>query len=322
MTDSLIRSCLNYDGSNDREKGLYFDISNDTPFVDFNFQRDTSIEKLEEGLGRQPSEEEIENAKRIPFSVDYFFCSVCESLFEEIENAFSSQILNKLREGELGSITVLKFTDFKLLRLFFYLQVWRTSACDPSFRILEKSQEKLRTIIKNHKTITNDDITSFPLSICFLETLGGREEYTYNTVGYTSADAAKVLFINDFVVQFYDDPNDTQFSDLFGLISYEHLTQTINYMEKEFSIAIISNEIRKGFNNRLLEYTKVIPALDFYIDRFIKVWNRLFETDPTLEIVEEYLTELCGDDKFNILKYSMSYVLGVTEEFVKRRQRL
>ena len=62
LTDSIIRTCLNLDGSNTREAGFYFDISNNTPFVDFNFQRGTSVVELEKPLGRPATDEEIEKA--------------------------------------------------------------------------------------------------------------------------------------------------------------------------------------------------------------------------------------------------------------------
>ena len=74
LTDSIIRSCLNEDGVNVREKGYMFEVSNSTPFIDFNFQRETSQNSILEALGREPTEEEIENAKQIAYSVDYVFC--------------------------------------------------------------------------------------------------------------------------------------------------------------------------------------------------------------------------------------------------------
>jgi len=43
LTDGIIRSCLNQDGSGDREKGFYFDLSNKSSYVEFNFQRETSV---------------------------------------------------------------------------------------------------------------------------------------------------------------------------------------------------------------------------------------------------------------------------------------
>ena len=70
LTDSIIRTCLNYKGDNEREKGYYFDLSNVNPFVEFNFQRETPYEVLKAALGREPNEEEINAAKSVP-SVSY-----------------------------------------------------------------------------------------------------------------------------------------------------------------------------------------------------------------------------------------------------------
>jgi hypothetical protein len=64
LTDSLIRRCLNEDGNNIREKGFMFDFSSSSPFLDFSFQRNTSIENIKKALGREPNDEEIGNAKK------------------------------------------------------------------------------------------------------------------------------------------------------------------------------------------------------------------------------------------------------------------
>ncbi|HKC67338.1 MAG TPA: hypothetical protein VKG26_03860, partial [Bacteroidia bacterium] len=66
LTDSIIRSCLNYDGGNERETGFYYDISSSKLFIDFNFQHDTSVGAIEEELGRSATDEEIEKAKAVP----------------------------------------------------------------------------------------------------------------------------------------------------------------------------------------------------------------------------------------------------------------
>src|SRR5687768_3219748 len=83
LTDSIIRSCLNFDGSNEREKGFYYDISTDKTFTDFNFQR-VGEEVIEKAVGRLATDEELEKARKIPFSVDYVFCTACESIFTKI----------------------------------------------------------------------------------------------------------------------------------------------------------------------------------------------------------------------------------------------
>lgn len=99
LTDGIIRSFLNFDGSKEREKCLYFDLSNDNAFIEFNFQRGTSVGKLKSSLGIEITDEEIEKAKSIPFSVNNVFYSVFKNKFTEIENKFISEILPNFRNG-------------------------------------------------------------------------------------------------------------------------------------------------------------------------------------------------------------------------------
>ena len=49
LSDGIIRKCLNIGGTNERERGYYFDISNENPFVEFNFQRidEVNLDMLE-----------------------------------------------------------------------------------------------------------------------------------------------------------------------------------------------------------------------------------------------------------------------------------
>lgn len=44
LTDSIIRTCLNENGKNTREKGFFFDFSN--PAIHYGFQRNTNSEKF------------------------------------------------------------------------------------------------------------------------------------------------------------------------------------------------------------------------------------------------------------------------------------
>ncbi len=111
LTDSIIRSCLNVDGVNQREKGFMFNVSNRKVFMEFNFQRETPISSVESALGREPSEDEIEKAKQNAYSVDYVFCSSCEDIFTDIESVFVNEILPQLRGKDLTGIKEVRFQD-------------------------------------------------------------------------------------------------------------------------------------------------------------------------------------------------------------------
>ena len=141
LSDGIIRKCLNIGGTNERERGYYFDISNENPFVEFNFQRIDEV-NLEKALGRNPSEEELEKARQIPFSVDYVFCSVCEKSFTNIESEFSAKILPKFRAENLKDVDSISFEEVSLLRMFFYIQIWRNSICEEIFKLKKKNSRR------------------------------------------------------------------------------------------------------------------------------------------------------------------------------------
>lgn len=65
-TDSIIRTCLNEGGSNERDKGASFDLSNTEKDVDFDFQRRPSIEAIENALEREATGEEIDRFEKHP----------------------------------------------------------------------------------------------------------------------------------------------------------------------------------------------------------------------------------------------------------------
>lgn len=244
LTDGIIRSCLNLDGSKEREKGFYFDLSNNNAFVEFNFQRGTSIDKLEASLGRQVSDDEIEKAKAIPFSVDNVFCSVCESYFTEIVNKFLAETLPKFRNTNLSEKDKIGFDDVKSIRLFFYLQVWRTSVCDDTLKISGDASENLRKIILNFKTIKDSELNHFPISVTYLETIGDEQEYTTNYVGYSSDTNPNLIFFNDIVIQFYEREDTIRYFDFYGLNSNETFKELSITRNKSFFLTylLITNE--------------------------------------------------------------------------------
>ncbi len=317
LTDGIIRSCLNLDGSKEREKGFYFDLSNDNAFVEFNFQRGTSVDKLEASLGRQVSDDEIEKAKAIPFSVDNVFCSVCESYFTEIENKFIADTLPKFRNSNLSATDRMSFDDVKSIRLFFYLQVWRTSVCDDTLKISGDASENLRQIILNFKAIKESDLNHFPISITYLETVGDEQEYTTNYVGYSSDTNPNLIFFNDFVIQFYESEDTIRYFDFYGLNDNETFKDTLNYKEQKFLFNIFSNDRRKQLLKDFITAEKVKQTINSYADTFAKLWLKLFGVYPPSQTTQEYLKTLVGDSDFHILKYTKENIIEVTLKFLQ-----
>lgn len=318
LTDGIIRSCLNQDGSGEREKGFYFDLSNKSAYVEFNFQRETSIEKLEESLGRQPTDEEIEKAKKIPFSVDYVFCNLCENIFSNIENPFIETILPKFRDSNLNEINQIELAERKEVRLFFYLQIWRTHICENTLKLPESTAEELRQIILNYETFELNELNHFPIAITYLQTTGDIKEYTTNFVGFTNDKNPYIILLNDFVIQFYDSNEDIQFNSFYNLNSEKDFQNFINYKEDTFVIAVFQNAERKQLLNSIINAEKVKQTLDFYKDSFNKLWFLTFGGYPPIKITQEYIDEIVGDD-FEIQKYSKERIIELTKNFIMKK---
>lgn len=323
LSDAIIRSCLNLDGANgnkNREKGFYFDLSNNSAFVEFNFQRNTSIPKLEEALGRKATEEEIEKAKQVPFSVDNVFCSDCEDKFTEIENNFTNDILPRLRGENLDGINELNFEEVKIIRLFCYIQIWRTAICEGIFNLSSEALELLSEMIFNHNQVGLQDINIFPLSITYLQTKGEQIEYTSNYVGFTSDINPNIIFMNDIVIQFYDSEQSIKFLDFYGLNEPENFNEFINFKETEsIKIKVIEDKNRKDLLYRLIYSEKAKQTRQFYENSFIKLWFYVFGSMPTQYTLNEYMQTIIGNDEFKVLKYTKENIIELTQKFIESK---
>jgi hypothetical protein len=318
LTDGIIRSCLNQDGSKEREKGLYFDLSNDSPFVKFSFQRNTSVEQIEDTLGRESSDDEQEEAKRIPFSVDNVFCNICEDIFSSIESGFSD-ILPLFRGTDLSQTDRVILADGTLVRLFFLIQVWRTSVCRDEVQLSEETAESLRLLILNHMEASPEAIGQFPLVVTYLETLGGEAEYTTNLVGLTNNRNPNLLFMNDFVIQFYERVESVIWFDFYGLNEGGTCHEFVNTAGSQFVIHVFHNEKRKQFIRDLLHAEKVQPSVAAYISLFVQRWKHVFGEEPSAQLKQEFVNEALISERALGVKYTKEQLLHSVMDFVNGR---
>jgi len=316
LSDNIIRTALNAEGSKKREKGFYFDMSNNSGAIKFNFQRATPQEVLKEGLGRQPSEEEIEDAKTFPFSADNVFCPACEELFTAIENQFTEAILPQLRDSDLSETQEILFSEFNIIRKYFYLQLWRSSICDITFQLANETQNELRIILRNDN-VENEKLCKFPLSITYLNTIGGQEKYTQNLVGFRHDQNPYLIFMNDFIIQFYDNKELVKFFDFYNLNNEGDYVKYINFNEDEFIIKVLSDKKRIEFNLDLMKESKSIPLISMLKDNFTRIYFLIFRTEPSQEQIDQYLASIIGAKKELALKYSIEELKYRTIEYTK-----
>jgi len=304
LTDGIIRKCLNENGENFREKGFMFGLSNKNPFMEFSFQRETKQASIIDALGREPSEEEILEAKRNAFSVDYFFCSDCERLFTNIESEFAKEILPKMRgvNFEEKNQRILELENVNLVRKFFLLQFWRTSVCDPSFDIDESFREKLYQGIFSDNSILKD----VPLRVTLLNTVGDDFEYTKNLVGTLKQKSNFAIFFNDFVIQAFETKAEINFIEFYGLNDENEYVKSFNINEQLFKVDIQFNQERIELATRIYKSEFVEYTLEFYqyifTSHFLKVYGHL----PHPRIISSFIQGIIyGKDCTEEKRYSI-----------------
>jgi hypothetical protein len=311
LSDNIIRLALNEKGSNIREKGFYFNISTDEKFVDFNFQRNTSIPQIEDHIKREISDLDIEKSTaQTPFSVDYIFCSKCEKIFTEIENNFNNQILVKFRNSDLDNVEYLEFlneNEQKTLRLYFYLQIWRSAICDDNIDLDETTKESLSHFILNYNETNIEDLKVFPICIVYLQTKGEAIEYTRNPVGTSNDKNPFLILMNDFIIQFFNDVENVNKIDFNGLNNF-NFEQYLN-INGNFKIKVFSNEKRIEFINSFLKNEKVERFVSDLISMFILKWKEETYNPISTDIISEFMQSI----------YESNNVLNLSEEFINTK---
>lgn len=312
LTDSIIRTALNLDGSNVREKGFNFTFDSQNPNVELKFQKIDEVTLLKE-TGRLPTEDEIEEAKKIPFSVDYVFCKSCEDRFTEIENSFNRKILSKLRGQDLSGLSVVEFEDVKICRDFFYIQVFR-SAVAGMLDLPPNVVGKLRDSLFN-----DADDRNFSLKVMHLETLGDQAEYTRHIVGFTSDKNPFVIYMNDFIIQICEEGIEPAFLHIYGISKESDYYVNFNLNEKKFIIEIVKNEERNKYIKRVVDeqMNRMIKMYESWIGA---VWRKVFQSNIPREELSEFFIELSYKNGFLAHKFSKYEMSKLIAEFIYRKK--
>ncbi|MCU0439009.1 MAG: hypothetical protein MUC49_14010 [Raineya sp.] len=309
LTDSIIRTAINYEGLNEREKGFYFNMPLNNSFVDFNFQRNTPIDKIEDAIERSLSDDEIEKAKKVPFSVDYVFCKDCENKFTQIENAFVSNILTKFRKQDLSNVEHQLISDIKLFLIFFLLQIWRTHICVNYFKLSESVAENLRKLIWQYPNVNTIDLKKYPMIINYLETLGGDVAYTSNYVGCMNTSNRYVIFMNDFFITFFDE-------DLSYKAYIKKYRQDTDFNNYELYINIIHNESRIQMLESIKKQ-KRDKVIQYCVNQINTIWGNYKNIQPSENEINKVLNILIQNNNGSPLYYSQANLDSSIESIIK-----
>lgn len=276
LTDFIIRKSFNPIGNNEREKGLFFNFSNDTGEIEFGIQRSTSIEEIEGVFKRELTDEEIKDFGGLKYSVDNAWCKECEDIFSEIENDFHDKVLPKFRDVGVFEINEVEIKDVRIVRMFIYIQILRSAICGKIALQLETINE-LRSFLHNYKTMPINVLTKYPVIFTYLET---KENPTLNAVGYTNDRCPFIILMSDFVIQFYENQMKIPLLDFYGLNNVQADKRFVNVNESIFKVKIISDIKRKDFQLKVAVWPKFHKMKDMILEALNSTWRSKYGKKP------------------------------------------
>lgn len=314
LSDNIIRNALNKNGKSKRGYGSYCELSTVAPFINYRFQQGIQRDNLIENFKRDPYEKEIAYArKNIAFSVDNVFCSNCEDLFGQIEKKFNDNVLARLRDASLKP-GYIRFNDNKIIRQYCYLQIWRSHICDSYFKIDEKLASSLKNAIVSENNV---EAIPLPLSMSYMITPSDIE-HTENSIGYIIQKNPYVIFMNEFVIQLFDNLNAIKYDSLFGVNDESTYKDFINYRESSFILQIIDNERRKCINHSM--------ATDFakqknteWINKLIEYYVRKYGKYPPANVIQLFEVKISSRTDFYMNMYSEEVMLAIFKECCNNR---
>ena len=319
LSDFIIRPALNIDNRNLRDRALMFEFDSTRTSIDFQYQRNAPIQKIETILGRETTEEENEAAKiRRDFAVDDIFCKDCEDKFTQIETEFNENLIDKFRQSDLKNTIEITLSEeeSKLFRMFFLMQFYRTSICTDYFTLPNPLRNFLAEKIYN---LEFEGLAILPLSVSYLEYLEsdgskGNQNRTDNVVSIVEGGNPYTLMMNDFVIQLFDTRH-FHFEELYGLNETVNYAEYLNFQESEFKVKIHSNEKRKVFLYAYWSnFVKIFLAnvvLNFY-KRFATEFRKL----PTNIEITNYTSAVINYDMYSFMeekfrKFDNEYFKGL-----------
>ena len=316
FTYSLIKSAINEVGETVRGKELTFGISS-TEFFSFYFGQKLQPETIEDIIGKEISEEDIE-ANANPFTIDNIVCTKCERLFTPVEDYFFNNIqvpLSKeksiLNNKKYGIHFQFEEHVSLLIRLYFYIQIWRASVSRyKSFQLDRSTEEKLRKILckclkRDIKDVikTNnsnkDTINQFPIILSHLQTLnidGSKVRSTNNLVYVDPLDKPFFFILNEFILQFYAQTKHTASSKRFyyGLsdilkdrvaLNIKNEKLVLNQINDEQRLSIIKMLLSKLTNETLSNFVRDFSSI------FLAEFGFLPSNRKVLEALNLYISQ-------------------------------
>lgn len=325
LTNWLIASAFKA-GKGTRDHELIFKLSNSQP-AEIYVGRSISTEKIEEQFGRQLSDEEIELQKN-EYIRKEFLCSECEKRFKVIEDEYLRihEILNNA-DYKQKSFSFDEPNNF-IIRLFWFSQLWRSSACKlNNFDLGDSINEYLRVILdQNLKDSVNVIVNSCDkntlqiteLPIIIYKAIADSKQ-TSNFVVFLPGDETPfTVFINDYVVLLYLNhlPELNKRKKINFIQEYIIPYQFFNYKEKKFTFGLFDHDTWCKIKQKMIE-----SLASQFVDHFTQIFNemvkRKFEREPTQDEIQKFRYYLINNENRKGDKYTKEAILEAMNFAVK-----
>jgi hypothetical protein len=322
----FMKGAVNKEGKKDRGYEIAFRISPKLYTGTF-FGQSILPDEIERLTGKKLTEADIEELEKAqnPFTIDHLVCTDCEKRFGTVETYFNNKIYLPLKQGKLKGgkdkkeTLIFSFKENKLIRLFFYVQIWRASAAKyDGWSLPPKEEEKLREWVDSllgsteAETIklleeTNLPILENPLIVTFAET---KENLTENLIRISSCDKPYFFLVNDLIFQFFTKESHTRGGEIwfYGLNQFINKEEHINWKEKEFNIGYISDSQRKEIVKNVSLTEAKAMNVTIRAD-YRKAYKHFFNKKPSIILCNKVIQEIASDDLPLGQQYSPEHIV-------------
>lgn len=302
----LINWTLNEEGEeNKTDKELAFSI---TPGVSVSnyFGRKTNPDKVTEVLGRDITDEELEeNKTKHTYVRKYFLCVSCEGRLERIESYFMNNVYSRLKDNSFTTVELIQDlsqavcagVDIQLVRLYIYSLIWRAGEAKVSvFNMKYEHKEYLRNLLndnlntdiettKQNAIENRGQINNLPLIISYLTTTHDPNE---NFIHADKSLCPYFLVIVDVSIQLFFNPVLVKLhvNYLFGMFRFQKATVIVNQGNELIKIGVISESFREEIV--LKNYGRFIAGIEFKAmeQDILKAYKEFFKETPPNKLLK------------------------------------
>ncbi|OXA70458.1 hypothetical protein B0A67_15695 [Flavobacterium aquidurense] len=323
---------LNPLDENKRGYGSSYNISSNK-FLDVFFERKLDSQKINEVLGREITDEEIENLVD-HYAVKYILCKNCEDKFERIENYFNITVFkevfnNKHKQVIINNnqiIHLLENANNNIVRLFILSLIWRASIVKfDNFILNHRDQEQIRKLLNEcldldineleKKTIYHQKkIRSYPLMLFSTRFFS---DTTSNLVHIDKSTSPYFFKINEYIILLGTKQNQIRFNTnaFYGLSKYINYNESININEETIKITEISGSDFHSIKDEI--FTKIG---DEFIIQLVTIFTSLYHSFygnlAPKEIVQNFLDDFIDEDITIAEKYSPGNIKKKISEYL------